>query len=162
MHTLIMIKRLFITLCLVMMASVSVHADEPTVKVSLGIRDARLWTGRTTNVVCPLALRFENTGKTAIKGGDIAGIFEQGIIHLLAKDGKEQQYDLKKQSLSLGNGFVPNDLQPGETSECKLVGNIITFFPSAKDDDYRVWWTLGDSKSNVLPFTVTNGNVSVK
>src|ERR1043166_4498878 len=135
--TLDMIKRLFITLCLATIASVSVHADEPTINASLGFRDTKLWSGRSTNVVYPLAFRFENTGKAAIKGGDIASIFEQGIIHLLAKDGKEQQYDLKQQSISLRYGLVPNDLQRGETAECKLVGSIITFFPSAIDGDYQ-------------------------
>jgi hypothetical protein len=146
--------------CLLAMAALSVHADEPTVKVSLGIRDAKFLA--ITNVAYPLAFRIENTGKTVIRGGDIAGIFTKGVIHILPKDGNEQQYDLKKDSESLGYGLVPNDLQPGKTSECKLVGDLVTFFPSAKDGDYQVWWTLGGSKSGVLLFTVTKGKVSVK
>src|ERR1035438_7678620 len=96
--------------CLLAMASLSVHADEPTVKVSLGIRDAKFLA--ITNVAYPLAFRIENTGKTVIRGGDIAGIFTKGVIHILPKDGNEQQHDLKKDSWSLGYGLVPNDLQP--------------------------------------------------
>lgn len=160
MPTLIMIKRLFITLCLLTIVSLSVYADEPSVKISLGIRDTSRWTTHT-NVAYPLGFRIENTAKTAIKGDDIAGIFAKGIIHILPNDGQEQHHPIADE-WNLKYGFVPNDLQPGETSECKLVLNIITSFPSAKDGDYQVWWTLGDSKSNVLPFTVTNGKVSVK
>jgi hypothetical protein len=161
MHMLIMIKRLFFTLCLMTMAAVSVHAEvPPTIKVSLGIRDTN--SLRITNVTYPLAFRIENTGKTAIKGRDIADIFTQGVIYLLAADGMGQQYELKKQSMELHYGIVPNDVPPGKTYDCKLVGDIITFFPSAKDGDYQVWWTWWDSKSNVLRFTVTNGKVSIK
>jgi hypothetical protein len=58
--------------------------------------------------------------------------------------------------------LVPKDLQPGETTDCSATGDIVTFFPSAKDGDYEVWWTLGDMKSNVSHFTVTNGKVSAK
>lgn len=152
------IKRLFITLYLMMMASVSLHAGEPSIEISLGVRDTAYWTSHT-NMAYPLAFRFKNTGKTSIKGDDIAGIFEKGIIHLLGEDGNEQHYDLKEDSLSLEYGLVPNDLQPGEISECKLVGDLVTFFPSAKDGDYQVWWTLKDSKSNILCFTAANEKV---
>jgi len=154
-----MIKRLFITLCLATMASVSLYADEASVKISLGIRDTTHWTGATTNVAYPLGFRIENARKTAIKGGDIAGIYAKGTIHILPNDGQEQHCPVGE-LWALQYGLVPNDLQPGETSECKTVGNLVTFFPSAKDGDYQVWWTLGDSKSNVLKFTVTNGKLS--
>jgi len=155
-----MIKRLIITLCLVTMSFVSLHAEEPSIKISLGIRDTTHWTTHT-NVAYPLGFRIKNTGKTAIKGGDIAGIFAKGTIHILSSDGQEQHCIIEDE-WALRYGLVPNDLQPGETSECKVTGNLVTFFPSAKDGDYQIWWTLGDSKSNVLPFTITSKKVSVK
>jgi len=140
-------------------ASASLHADEPSVKISLGIRDTKLLT--VTNVAYPLAFRIENAGKTAISGGSIRGIYQNAVVHLLSKSGMEQQFAFASDGFQ-GYGLVPNALQPGETYEHGYVGDIITFFPSAKDGDYRVWWTLRDSKSNVLPFTVTNGKVLVK
>jgi len=151
-----MIKRLFISLWLVTMASVSLHADEPSLKISLGIRDTKLLTIK--NVAFPLAFRIENAGKTAINGGSIRGIYHNAIVHLLPKSGLERHYDFASDGF-LGYGLVPNDLQPGQSYEHGYVGNIITFFPSAKDGDYQVWWTLGDLKSNILCFTVTNGKV---
>jgi len=152
-----MIKRLFISLCLVTMASVSLRADEPSVKISLGIRDTKLLM--ITNVAYPLAFRIENAGKTAIKGDHIAGIFAKGTIHILPNDGQEQRSPIGEEWM-LGYGLVPNDLQPGETSECSVTGDVLTFFPSTNDGVYQVWWTLGDSKSNVLHFTVADGKLS--
>jgi hypothetical protein len=108
----------------------------------------------------PLVFRIDNNGKTAIKGGDIAGIFSKGIIHALPEDGKERQYHLNYDKWLFSYGLVPDDLQPGETSECALVGNLLTFFPATQDGVYEVWWTLGDLKSNVLHFTVTKGRLS--
>jgi len=155
-HMLTMIKRLFILLWLVTMASVSLHAGEPSLKISLGIRDAKLLT--ITNVAFPLAFRIENAGKTAINGGSIRGIYHNAVVNLLAKSGLERHYDFASDGLQ-GYGLVPNDLQPGQSYVHGYVGNIITLFPSAKDGDYQVWWTLGDLKSNILCFTVTNGKV---
>ena len=101
-----MIKRLFILLGLVTMASVSLHADEPSVQISLGIRDTKLL--RITNVTYPLSFRIENTGKTAISGGHLAGIFAKGTIHLLPKGGQEQHCPIGEEWI-LGYGLVPKD-----------------------------------------------------
>jgi len=147
------------TLCafLLAMASVSLHADEPSVKISLGIRNSKLLM--ITNVTYPLSFRIENTGKTAIKGAHLAAIFAKGTIHLLPKGG-EQHRPIGEEWM-LGYGLVPIDLQPGVTTDCSAIGDVVTFFPSAKDGDYQVWWTLGDMKSNVSHFIVTNGKVLV-
>jgi hypothetical protein len=153
-----MIKHFFISIWLVTMASMSLHADEPSVEISLGIRDTKLLM--ITNVTYPLAFRIENIGKTAIKGGQLAGIFAKGTIHILPSDGQEQHCPIGEEWI-LGYGLVPNDLQTGETTECSATGDVRTFFPSAKDGDYQAWWTLGDMKSNVLRFTVTNGKVQL-
>jgi hypothetical protein len=59
-----MIKHLFISLCLVTLASMSLHADEPSVKISLGIRNTKLLM--ITNVAYPLAFRIENSGKSGL------------------------------------------------------------------------------------------------
>jgi hypothetical protein len=154
-----MIKRLFIPLWLVTMASVSLHANEQSIKISLGIRDTKLLM--ITNVTYPLSFRIENTGKTAISGHLLAGIFAKGTIHLLPNGGEEQHCPIGEEWI-LGYGLVPKDLQPGETTDCSATGDVVTFFHSAKDGDYQVWWTLGNLKSNVSNFTVTNGKVSVK
>ena len=148
------------TLCafLLAMASVSLHADEPSVKISLGIRNSKLLM--ITNVTYPLSFRIENTGKTAIKGAHLAAIFAKGTIHLLPKGGQEQHRPIDEEWM-LGYGLVPIDLQPGVTTDCSAIGDVVTFFPSAKDGDYQVWWTLGDMKSNVSHFIVTNGKVLV-
>ena len=139
------------------MASVSLHADEPSVKISLGIRDTKLLM--ITNVTYPLAFRIENTGRTVIKGGDIPDLFRKGIIHILPKDGQE----LKQMVDVFGLWFsAVYDLQSGATFEHPVVGNLLTFSPSIKDGAYQVWWTLDDFKSNVLHFTVTDGSFSDK
>ena len=150
-----MLKRLFVSLCLLMMACAALHADEPSIKISLGIRDTKLLT--ITNVAYPLAFRIENEGKTAIAKGQISGLFFKGIVHVLPKHGKEQRREFSQFWVS----FV-HDIQPGATFEHPVVGNLLTFFPSTKDGVYRVWWTLGDLKSNVLHFTVTKGKLSDK
>src|SRR5258708_5505667 len=100
-----MIKYLFISLCVMTMAAMSLHADEPSVKISLGIRDTKLLM--ITNVTCPLAFRFENTGKTAIKGDHLAGIFAKGTIHLLPNHGQEQHCPIGDEWM-LGYGLIPN------------------------------------------------------
>src|ERR1017187_5049494 len=107
-----MIKQLFISLCLLTMVSVALHADEPSIKISLGIRDTKLLT--ITNVAYPLAFRIKNTGKTAISGGSIRGIYHNAVVHLLPKSGNEQHFDF---DVDQGYGLVPNDLQPGESYE---------------------------------------------
>jgi len=156
MHTLIMIKRLVILLCLLTVASAALHADEASIKISLGIRDAKLLS--VTNVPpYPLAFRIENVGKTVIDKHQIPVLFFKGRIHVLPKDGKEQQKDLGKFWMS----FV-HDLQPGATFDHPVVGSLLTFFHSLKDGVYQVWWTLDDFKSNVLHFTVTDGKLSDK
>ncbi len=134
------------------MTSASLHGDELSIKISLGIRDSKLVT--TTNVAYPLAFRIENIGKAVVKEDQIPGLFLKGVIHILPKDGKEQHTEFQKMWRTR-----VYDLQPGATFESPVVGDIFTFFPSTKDGDYWVWWTLGYFKSNVLSFTVTNGKV---
>ena len=147
-----MITRIFITLCLAMMASVPLHADDLSIKISLGIRDTKVLS--FTNLTYPLAFRIEDTGKAVIKADQIPGLFFKGVIHVLPKDGKEQQADVQKAWRTM-----IRDLQPGATFESPVYADLLTFFPSAKDGVYVVWWTLGDCKSNVLHFTVTKGKV---
>ncbi|MEY2407557.1 MAG: hypothetical protein QOF48_227 [Verrucomicrobiota bacterium] len=147
-----MIKHMFIASWFAVMACAALHAGEPSIKIALGIREGK-W-GALTNVAYPLAFRIENTGKELIKEHQIPALFFKGVIHVLPKDGKEQQTDVQKMWRT-----VVHDLQPGATLESPVVGNIVTFFPSAKDGDYQVWWTLADLKSNVLRFTVTKGKV---
>jgi hypothetical protein len=149
-----MIKRIFIALSLVAMVSASLRADELSIKISLGIRDSKLLGIK--DVAYPLAFRIENTGKTVIKGEKIPELFFESIVHVLAKDRKEQQADVEK----IWNTMI-YDLKPGATFESPIVGDLLTFFPSAKDGDYQVWWTLGDLKSNVLHFTVAGGKVQL-
>lgn len=152
-----MIKHLLISLGCVTLTALSLHATEPSVKISLGIRDTKLLM--ITNVTWPLAFRIENSGPTAIRGGELAGIFAQGTLHILPNDGPEQHCPLGEE-WELGYGLVPHDLPPGQTAECSVTGDVRTFFPSAKDGEYSVWWTLGDLKSNVSHFAVTAGKVS--
>jgi hypothetical protein len=141
---------MFFTFCLAAITSASLHAEELSIKITLGIRDTNRVA--TTNVAYPLAFRIDNTGKAVVKGDQIPDLFFKGVIHLLPKDGKEQQTDFPK--------FWRTriyDLQPGATSESPVVADILTFFPLAKDGVYQVWWTVGDLKSNVLRFTVAKG-----
>ena len=147
-----MITRIFVTLCLAMMASAPLHADDLSIKISLGIRNTKVLS--FTNLTYPLAFRIENTGKTVIKGNQIPDLFFKGVIHILPKDGQEQHDNFEKMWRTM-----VYDLQPGATFESPVVGDILTFFPSAKDGVYDVWWTFGDMKSNVLHFTVTKGKV---
>jgi hypothetical protein len=150
-----MITRIFVTLCLAMMASVPLHADELrhlSIKISLGIRDTKALS--FTNLTYPLAFRIENTGKTVIKGDQIPGLFFKGVIHILPKDGQEQHDNFQKMWRTR-----IYELKPGATFESPDYADLLTFFPSAKDGVYDVWWTFGDMKSNVLHFSVTKRKV---
>src|SRR5947207_8190792 len=80
----LMINRIFMTFCLAAMTSASLHGDELSIKISLGIRDSKLVT--TTNVAYPLAFRIENIGKAVVKEDQIPGLFLKGVIHILPKD----------------------------------------------------------------------------
>jgi len=147
-----MITRIFVTLCSAMMASAPLHANDLSIKISLGIRDTKVLL--STNLTYPLAFQIENTGNTVIKADQIPSLFFKGIIHILPKDGQEQHDKFQ-------NGWrtMILDLQPGATFESPVYADLLTFFPSAKDGVYDVWWTFGDMKSNVLHFTVIKGKV---
>lgn len=150
-----MIKGIYLALfAFSALVSLPVRAEEPAVKISLGIRDVKLLN--ITNVTCPLSFRIENTGETAINGGRLASIFAKGSVHLLPKGGQEQQCPIGEE-WALRYGLVPNDLQPGQTTDCSVTGNVMTFFPKVKDGNYEVWWTLGEKKSNILHFMIMNG-----
>ncbi len=135
-----------------MMASVPLHADESSIKISLGIRDSKILAH--TNLTYPLAFRIQNTGTTVINEDKIPILFFTGVIHILPKDGQEEQAAFQKVWRT-----TVRDLQPGTTFESPVYGDLVSFFPWAKDGVYQVWWTLGVFKSNVLRFTVTNGKV---
>lgn len=123
-------------------------------KISLGVRDAKLLN--ITSTSWPLAFRIENTGKYPIKADVIPDLFFKGFIHVLSEDGKEQQHDIQRFWFT-----AVNDVQPGGMVEHPVVGDLLTFFPSMKDGVYQAWWTLADSKSNVLRFAVKNGKVQL-
>ena len=146
------ITLLFITFASLVPGLVSLHADESPIKISLGIREVKL--PAITNVAFPLAFRIENTGKTTIKEDQIPALFFAGILHVLPKEGKQEQTKFQR----IWRTGV-RDLQPGATVESPVVGNFLSFFPSLKDGVYQVWWTHGDLKSNVLNFTVTKGRI---
>ena len=135
------------------LSSAVLHADDMSIKISLGIRDDAKELIITNY---PLAFRIENVGKTVIDKHLIPDLFRKGIIHVLPKDGKEMQ---KVISIFWFSTVV--DVKPGETFEHPVVGNFLTFFPSLDDAEYQVWWTLDDFKSNVLSFTLKNGMLSV-
>jgi hypothetical protein len=150
-----MIKHIFIPFSFAVMACASLHAGELSVKIKLGIRESKL--AAITNVPYALAFQIENTGKAVIKQDQIPVLFFKGVIHALRKDGKEQQTEVQKAWRTR-----VYDLEPGATFESPVVANILTFFPSAKDGDYGVWWTSEDFKSNILHFTVSSGKVIKK
>src|SRR5712692_1761963 len=85
----LMIHRLFVMACLTTMACAPLHADEQSLKISLGIRDNTFVT--LQKVEYPLAFRIENTRETVIKDRDIPSLFFKGIAHVLPKGGKEEQ-----------------------------------------------------------------------
>jgi hypothetical protein len=155
-------KRIFITLCLLTSAFVSVRADEPSIKIGLGIRDNRYFTLQDiTNVPCPLAFRIQNTGNAVISIGQADDLFPSGCLHVLSKDGKREDDDCKRFDFSERYGLVQPDVQPGGTFENKVIVNLLTVFPLIKDGDYQVWWTVRDLKSNVLQFRVTDGKLQL-
>jgi hypothetical protein len=149
----LMIKHLFMASWFAVIASAWLYAGELSIKIKLGIRESKF--GAFTSVAYPLAFQIENTGKGVIKEDQIPALFFKGILHVLPKDGKEQQKDVQKMWRTM-----VHDLQPGETFESPVVGNLLSFFPSLSDGIYEVWWTHGQLKSNVLSFTVTNGKLS--
>ena len=113
------------------------------------------------NVPCPLAFRIQNTGKTVLGIGKARDIFFSGYIHVLSKDGKQEDTSCARFEFSESYGLVPDDLQPGDTFENKVIVNLLTEFPLIKDGDYQVWWTVGGLKSalksNILRFKVIDG-----
>jgi hypothetical protein len=147
-----MMKRLFLTLCLATATSAGLHASEPSIRISLGLRDAK--SLQTTNVPFPLAFRIENTGKTVIGADQVPELFRKGIVHLSAT-GQQQ----RERSLEFFGMVWP--VQPGAMFEHGWVANILTLFPLTKDGVYQVWWTVGDCKSNVLRFTVASGKIQL-
>src|SRR5260221_660381 len=124
-----MIKHILMPFCFAVLACATLHASELSIKIKLGIRGSKL--GTITNVAYPLAFQIENTGKVVIKQEELPDLFFKGAIHVLPKDGKEQQTHVQKAWRTMFH-----DLQPGATFESPVVGNILTFFPSAKDNDY--------------------------
>ena len=157
-----MIKRIFIIFCLLTLAFVSVHADEPAINISLGVRDIKVFMGKPfTNTPCPLAFRIKNVGKTVITIGQARDLFFSGIIHVQSKDGKQEYADCKRFEFSESYGLVPPDLQAGDTFENKIIVDLLDFFPLMRDGDYQVWWTVRDLKSNSLHFKVIDGKLEI-
>jgi hypothetical protein len=154
-----MIKRLFFTLWLVTMGPLSLHADEPSVKISLGIRESVKYA--FTNVPCPLAFHIQNTGVTVIGIGKARDLFFSGRIFVSSQDGKVESADCKRFEWQESYGLVPDDLQPGDTFENKIVVNLLTIFPLIKDGEYHVFWTVGNLKSNSLHFKVIDGKIQL-
>jgi len=121
----------------------------------------------------PLAFRAQNVGETNISGRRTKFMFIRGVLHVLPKDGKEQEVRFADKH-HIAWGLVPNDLKKGETYTWGVVANFLDYYPVAKiglyqdwwkpedfpSDNYQVWWTLGDLQSNVLTFSVTNGKLS--
>jgi hypothetical protein len=157
-----MIKRIFVTLCLLTLASASVHAEESSIKISLGIRNTQFFRPQEiTNTPYPLAFRIENTGKKVVGIGQARDLFFNGFIHVLSKDGKTGSADCMRFRWEESYGIIPPDLKPGDIFENKIIVNLLDFFPFMRDGDYRVWWTIGGLKSNVLHFTVTDGKLQL-
>ena len=135
------------------MTACSLHAEGPSIKITLAIRDTRLLS--FTNLSNPLAFRIQNTGQTIIKADAIPAFFFKGIIHIQTEAGPEQYTNFQK----IWRTMV-RDLPPGETFESPVYADLLTYFPTANDGVYQVWWTLDELKSNTLRFTVTNGKLS--
>jgi len=155
-----MIKRIFITLCLLTLTSASVRADESSIKISLGIRNTQYFRPQEiTNTPYPLAFRIENTGKKVVSIEQARDLFYSGFIHVLSRDGKKGSADCMRFKWQESYGIVPPDLKPGDTFENKIIVNLLDFFPFMRDGDYQVWWTIGGLKSNALYFTVTEGKL---
>jgi hypothetical protein len=152
---LIMIARLFITLCLATLALQSIKADELSFNINIDIQkyDFQL----TSNYA--LAFGIQNVGKTSIAGGHLKGMLAKGTVHVLPTGGLEQQRIIAE-AWFLQYGIVPNDLSSGDTWKDRVASSDLMLF-LAKNGDYQVWWSIGDLKSNVLHFTVTNGTVQL-
>ena len=155
-------KRIFITLCLLTLAVASVRADDPSIKISLGIRDSSHFSAQAiTNVPFPLAFRIQNTGTNVIGIGQARDLFFSGRIFVSSKDAKVESADCKRFEWPESYGLVPNDLQPMDTFENKIIVNLMTVFPLIKDGDYEVFWSVGRLKSNSLHFKVINGKLEI-
>jgi len=163
MHAMKTKTSLFIlTLCTALVACAPLHAEEPSINISLGIRDTKFFMPQwITNTPYPLAFRIKNTGKTVLSGGEARNLFLQGYIHVLSKDGKQEDADCKRFEVGERYGFDAPDVQPGAEFESGVVVNLLTIFPLIKDDDYQVWWTrwINGLKSNILHFRVTDGKL---
>jgi hypothetical protein len=137
---------------LLVLGAARLQAVDSSIKISLGIREIKL--PGVTNLAFPLAFRIENAGQATITREQIPAAFFKGILHVSPKDGNEQRTSFQKMWRTMSF-----DLQPGATFESPVVGNLLSFFPSLEDGFYKVWWTLGDSKSNDLSFSVAKGKV---
>ena len=157
-----MIKHIFITLCLLTLAVASARADDPSIKISLGIRDIKSFMGKPfTNTAYPLAFRIQNTGTNVIGIGQARDLFFSGRIFVSSKDAKVESADCKRFEWQESYGLVPNDLQPGDTFENKIIVDLLDFFPLIKDGDYEVFWSVGRLKSNSLHFKVIDGKLEI-
>jgi hypothetical protein len=136
-------------------AAAVVKAEAPTVEISLGIRDIS-YPGMTNKLEYPLGFRIKNTGTFKIKAGDETLLFFRGTVHIQPKDGPEKQVMFQH----IWRTHIA-DVPPGETVESPSYGDLLTYFPAAKDGDYEVWWTLDALKSNVLKFNVTGGKIKL-
>jgi hypothetical protein len=144
------------------MTFVSVYADEPSINITLGIRDNSRFPARDiTNVPCPLAFRIQNIGKTVIGIGQARDLFFSGRILVSSQDGKVESAYCKRFKWNESYGLTPNDLQSGDTFENKIIVNLLTIFPLIKDGDYHVFWTVGNLKSNALHFKVIDGTIQL-
>ena len=96
-------------------------------------------------------------------GGEARDLFLEGCIHVLSKDGKQEDADCNRFEFSERFGLNAPDVQPQPDSkfENKVIVNLLTVFPSIKDGDYQVWWTVRDLKSNVLHFRVSDGKLQL-
>jgi hypothetical protein len=150
-------KKFILVLFCLILNSAMVHADELSIKITLGIRENNQFIPITNRLEYPLAFQIENTGKTVITKDRIPDLFFNGILHIMPKDGQSQQCKVQR---TWRTGV--RDLKPGDSFVSSVYGDLLTFFPSTKDGDYQVWWTEGDLKSNVLRFTVTDGKLSNK
>ena len=157
-----MIKRIFITLCLLTLAVASARADDPSIKISLGIRDSSHFSVQAiTNVPFPLAFRIQNAGTNVMGIGQARDLFFSGRIFVSSKDAKVESADCKRFEWPESYGLVPNDLQPGDTFENKIIVNLLTIFPLIKDGDYEVWWSVGNLSSDRLRFKVKDGKLQL-
>jgi hypothetical protein len=154
-----MIKRIFITLCLLTLAVTSARADDASIKISLGILNSIV----DRDIPLPLAFRIQNTGTNVIGIGQARNLYFSGRIFVSSKDVKVESADCKRFDYELAESmaFVQNDLHPGDTFENRIIVNLLTIFPLIKDGDYEVWWSVGNMKSNSLRFKVVDGKLEI-